>query len=246
MPLVEEFERTGAWLFRWRSYLPLVLVVLLVVSLGSYTYPKGSHGLDRVWEVICIAISFSGVAFRALTAGYAPRGTSERCTRRQVAAELNTSGVYSMVRHPLYFGNFLIALGVFSFLRIWWLVLIYGLVFALYYERIMFAEEKFLREKFGDAYRSWAGVTPAFLPNPRKWRSPNLPFSWKAVLRREYRTPLYLVATMFVLELLTDLRAERRLVLDVMWISLFAGSLVFFLVIRLIQKRTRCLEVEGH
>lgn len=246
MPLAEEFERSGAWLFRRRSYLPLALVVLLVVSLKTYTYPNGGHALDLAWEILCMAVSFAGVAVRVLTAGYAPRGTSERCTRRQIAAELNISGVYAIVRHPLYFGNFLIALGVFSFLRIWWLVLIYGLIFCLYYERIMFAEEKFLREKFGEAFMAWAATTPAFLPDPRKWKSPDLSFSWKAVLRREYRTPFYIIATMFALEVLTDLRVNHRLGFDLLWALLFVGALMFFLVIRFIQKRTKCLEVEGH
>jgi protein-S-isoprenylcysteine O-methyltransferase Ste14 len=152
MPLVEEFERSGTWLFRWRSYLPLVAVGLFLVALRGYVYPGGNQLADRLWEIACIAVSLLGLAVRALTAGYAPRGTSERCTRRQIAAQLNTKGPYSVVRHPLYFGNSLLGLGVFSFFQNWWLVATYVLVFTIYYERIMFAEEKFLRDAFGEEY----------------------------------------------------------------------------------------------
>ena len=62
---------------------------------------------------------------------------------------LNTSGLYSVVRHPLYLGNYLMWLGVALFSRTWWAPVIVSLVFWLYYERIMFAEEEFLRRQFG-------------------------------------------------------------------------------------------------
>jgi len=246
MPLAEEFERSGIWLFRWRSYLPIATVALLLGSLNQFNYPNGSHALDRAWEVFCILLSFAGLGVRVLTAGFAPKGTSERNSRRHLAERLNTTGMYSLVRHPLYLGNFLIALGVFSFMRVWWLIVIYALVFALYYERIMFAEEKFLREKFGEEYLAWATRTPAFLPRRWRWQAPDLTFSWKAVLRREYRTPLYIVAVMFLLELATDFRVERRFVMDLLWISLLLISFGLFAVVRVLQKKTCFLEVEGH
>ena len=69
---------------------------------------------------------------------------------------------------------------------VWWLPVIYVLAFWLYYERIMFAEESFLRQKFGETYQQWAATTPAFLPRFSQWRKPSLPFSWLNVLRREY------------------------------------------------------------
>ena len=47
-----------------------------------------------------------------------------------------------------------------------------GLVFWLYYERIMLAEEEFLRARYGKAFDDWAARTPAFLPNFRHWVPP--------------------------------------------------------------------------
>ncbi|MGB8874133.1 MAG: hypothetical protein WCC75_12145, partial [Desulfobaccales bacterium] len=44
--------------------------------------------------------------------GLPPRGTSGRNTQGQVAETLNTTGIYSLVRNPLYLGNFLIWLGL--------------------------------------------------------------------------------------------------------------------------------------
>lgn len=53
--------------------------------------------------------------------------------------------MYSIVRNPLYLGNFLMVLRVVLVLRVWWLSLLYLLVFTIYYERIIFAEEMFLK-----------------------------------------------------------------------------------------------------
>ena len=96
--------------------------------------------------------------------GFVPKDTSQRNTGRPQAAALNTTGLYSLVRHPLYVGNYLMWLGVALFTGAWWAPVIVSLVFWLYYERIMFAEEEFLRRRFGGDYTAWASTVPAFLP----------------------------------------------------------------------------------
>ncbi len=58
-----------------------------------------------------MVISFFGLALRVIVVGHAPYGTSGRNTREQVADTLNTTGMYSIVRHPLYLANYLIILG---------------------------------------------------------------------------------------------------------------------------------------
>ena len=145
----EEFERTGQWLFRWRSYLPLLLIALFLIAFRDFKYPFGSHGWDYLWEIFCLSVSMLGIAVRALTVGFIPKGTSGRNTKGQVAEDLNTTGMYSLVRNPLYLGNFIIWLGISLFVRLWWFSLIVILIFGIYYERIIFAEEEFLRHKYG-------------------------------------------------------------------------------------------------
>ena len=44
---IEEFELEGQWLFRWRSYLPLVMVAVMFGGLEYFDYPYGSHLLDQ-------------------------------------------------------------------------------------------------------------------------------------------------------------------------------------------------------
>jgi hypothetical protein len=103
-----------------------------------------------------------------------------------------------VVRHPLYLGNFLMWLGVSLVPRCWWFTALTVLIFWLYYERIMFAEEGFLEECFGEDYRRWAAATPAFIPKFHTWVKPALPFSLRAAVAREY-SGLFAVIAVFTL-----------------------------------------------
>lgn len=241
MPMIETMEREGSWLFRWRSYLPLLVVVLLPAALPGFHYPFGSHLYDQLWEVICLAVAFLGLGLRVLTVGYAPRRTSGRNTSKQVAETLNTEGAYSVVRNPLYLGNFFVGLGAALLLRTWWLSLIYALLFMLYYERIIFAEEMFLRKKFGQAFLDWAARTPAFLPRLDRWRKPSRRFNLRRVLRREHQTLLGIILVFFAIELICEWRMGQPPLRDLLWNVIGLAGLTFSLIIRLLRSLTNIL-----
>jgi protein-S-isoprenylcysteine O-methyltransferase Ste14 len=185
MPLIEEFERSGVWLFRWRSYLPFVFLPLIFLAATRYPTIEANPSLHLAWGIFSLGVSLLGLFVRCHSVGHAAEGTSGRNTKKQIAESLNTSGFYSVLRHPLYFGNFLIALGIVMHSLSPWLIAIYVMSFALYYERIMFTEEAFLRQKFGREFIRWANRTPAFVPRIRRWRSAELPMNWPKVIRAE-------------------------------------------------------------
>lgn len=142
MALIEEMERSGNWLFRRRSFLPLVLfaAAIPVVYLSVPCCQDGRFEATWFWAG-CLSVSFLGQIIRAITLGYTPRGTSGRNTKEgQVAETLNTRGIYSTVRHPLYVGNFFMWMGIVLFADSPWFSIVVALAFWLYYERIMFAE----------------------------------------------------------------------------------------------------------
>jgi protein-S-isoprenylcysteine O-methyltransferase Ste14 len=245
MALREEFESTGNWLFRWRSYLPLALIGVFLLALREYEYPGHSENLHHLWTVLCLLVSFIGLGIRVFTIGYTPRGTSGRNTKKQVADTLNTTGIYSIVRNPLYLGNFFMGLGIALFAYLWWLTLIYILVFWLYYERIIFAEEAYLRNKFGDEYLEWANKTPVFIPTFSQYRKSNLPFSLRNVLRREYNGFFAVIIVLFILETVGEVFAEGRLEFDLGWIFLLGIGFIVWLTLRTLKKYTTILNVEG-
>jgi protein-S-isoprenylcysteine O-methyltransferase Ste14 len=245
MALREEFERQGKWLFRWRSYLPLFLIGLMLIGMRHFEYPWHSHLLDQLWEILCIIIAFFGLVIRALTIGYTPKNTSGRNTSQQIADTLNTTGMYSIVRHPLYVGNFFCWIGISMFVRVWWINIITILIFWLYYERIIFTEEEFLRRKFGEQFEEWAKKTPAFLPRISSWISPPLPFSFKNVLKREYSGLFAVIASFTVLEIIGDIIAEGKFELDIMWMIVFFVALIISIILRILKKKTKFLHIDG-
>lgn len=245
MPLREDFEREGNWLFRWRSYLPLLMIGVFLAGMKYYNYPGYSKQWDDIWEMICMAVAFFGEGIRIYTAGYVPAGTSGRNTRGQAANVLNTTGTYSILRHPLYMGNFLVILGISMFFCLWWMILICVLVFWLYYERIIFAEEEFLRRKFGGAYLEWAAKTPAFSPRLKNWKKPNLPFSLKTALKREYSGIMSIIAAFTFLEVIGDIFIKGRFRLDLVWSIIFSAGVIFYFIVRFLKKRTKILYVDG-
>jgi protein-S-isoprenylcysteine O-methyltransferase Ste14 len=245
MSMIKELETTGKWLFRWRSYLPLILIVIIVTSVNHFSYPFQSHLLDQLWEVVCLLFGLFGLAIRALTSGFVPRNTSGRNTAHQVADTLNTTGMYSVVRNPLYLGNFFMGLAIALFLRVWWVPLIYILIFALYYERIIFAEEMFLSRKFGEEFLTWASKTPAFFPRISQWRKPELPFSFRIVLRSEYQSFYGLIIALFAFEQGLELYLGHGFHIDIMWEWIITVSTCLYIVVRILHLKTKLLRVEG-
>jgi len=246
MALVHEFENSGNWLFKRRSWLPLFFLAggLLMMFLGN----RQAVIFDLRDEMIFLGVSILGEIIRILTVGYAPRNTSGRnTTAGQVADELNTTGIYSIVRHPLYVGNFFMWLGPVLFLRSVWFTVVFGLVYWLYYERIMFAEEQFLRRKFGEAYDNWSKGVKAFLPFRVKFIRPKLGFSPRNVLKREYNSFVNIFVVFAALDIFRNLllKSPGTKFITPVWMWLLIGAAGIWLIVRSIHKFTRWLEVEG-
>jgi protein-S-isoprenylcysteine O-methyltransferase Ste14 len=248
MALIEEMDRAGSWLFRWRSFMPLALYIMAaaVISIGQDNHLE--H-FNMTWAVVCVSISMFGQFIRAITVGHTPKGTSGRNTKEgQVAEVLNTKGIYSIVRHPLYLGNYFMWLGIIIYVGNWWFAIVCSLLYWLYYERIMFTEEYFLRNKFGQTYLNWSAKVPAFWPSLTRWESSDAEFSMRNVLKREYGgffavfLSLTLVDVMknFVRYSYYDLR-----LIDLFWLYALAISGVIFLVLRSLKKYTKVLNVQG-
>ena len=190
MALQEEFEKQGVWLFRYRGVIPLVFLFIgAALFVRTEMYPEifflKETPYEIYYEMFCLFISLFGLYIRIYTVGHTPVNTSGRNTEKQVADTLNTTGIYSIVRHPLYLGNFFMWLGPAFLTGNIWFVVAFCLFYWIYYERIMFAEEQFLRRSFGEIYTDWAKNVPAFIPSFKNFKKPGLPFSWKKVLKKE-------------------------------------------------------------
>jgi hypothetical protein len=136
-------------------------------------------------------------------------------------------------------------LGIALFPFVWWMPVIYTLSFALYYERIMVAEEDFISGKFGEDFERWSEVTPGFFPAFSKWDSPSLEFSFKNILRREYSSLFALVLCFSILDLIGNYLVEQRFYLVPVWNNLFWITLAVYLILRTLKRHTTMLDVKG-
>ena len=244
MALVHEFEKTGNWLFKRRSWLPGLLIVSGLVLM--YYVNRQAILFSTEEELIYLGISLFGQIIRVFTVGFAPQNTSGRNTSDgQIADELNVTGIYSLLRHPLYLGNYFMWLGPSLFLRSAWFSVVFSLVYWLYYERIMFAEEQFLRRKFGDAYDKWSETVRAFIPDFSRYISPKLTFSLRNVLKREYNSFVNIFVIFALLDLVRNYFISEKIFLTSMWAYLLIGAVLIWIILRTIHKKTRWLVVEG-
>ncbi|MGE3275340.1 MAG: isoprenylcysteine carboxylmethyltransferase family protein [Vicinamibacterales bacterium] len=248
MRLAERAVAQGQWCFRHRGFLPLLLLPLAVLAMPESVAIERAvgEGWHDVWTACCLVLALAGLALRAYAVGYAPDGTSGRDTRAQRAEVLNTTGLYSVVRHPLYVGNSLAMFAIVLSLMVPWLALVTALLLWLYHERIMLAEEQFLHQRFGPVFEEWAARTPAVWPAWSLWTPARRAFSWRRVLRSEFNGLLAIVAVITLFEGLTDIELDGRGLAgwareDWGWVLVLALATTLFLVLVTVKKRTRWL-----
>ena len=242
MLLRDELEKEGNFIFRWRGWIAFFILPIFAIAMvggKSFGQPLG------LYTVGCLALSFLGLAMRCFTVGFVPKGTSGRNKLRQEAEALNTTGMYSVVRHPLYLGNFTIFLGVVLFMRNFWVVIVSVLLAWLYFERMMIAEDGFLEKKFGEIYRRWADRTPTFIPNFKLWSSPDRRFSARTVLRREYSGFFAIILTYSILDSIGSLFSGGTFRIQQHWKYLLLFGAIFYIVVFVLKKKTRILDEPG-
>ena len=245
MALFQSIEKQGNFLFKYRGQFPILLFFLVIPFIYSTDY----HLLNEKYNIfllyISVVLSIVGFLIRFYTIGTTTSGTSGRNTKKQIASILNTKGIYSIIRHPLYLGNYLIWLGIAVSTFNFCFIVIISLLFWLYYERIIFAEERFLEKKFGDIYLNWSNSLPAFFPISFNFKKSDIPFSFVTVLRREYSGVLAAVIGFIFIEIF-----KNYFVYDAWIISSF--SLYFLIIIfivvfilRSLKHYTNILKEEG-
>ena len=230
MVLVKDFEKQGNFLFRYRGQFPVLLFLLSVPFLYWTDTSTLSDFSQGIYFYSAVMLSLLGFCVRAYTVGTSPIGTSGRNTKQQKAFSLNTTGIYSVVRHPLYLGNYFMWIGIVVFTYNPCFIIVVSLLFWIYYERIMYAEERFLERKFGEEYMSWSSSIPAFFPNLKLYKPSIIPFSLKTVLRREYSGVLATVIGFVYVRgnslLLQCWRMVYKFIISLFVISSFCYSIV--------------------
>ncbi|MDQ3082416.1 MAG: isoprenylcysteine carboxylmethyltransferase family protein [Gemmatimonadota bacterium] len=163
--------RIGAFLFKYRTWLPILFLGVPLIAPGETTVAS--------WVIGGTLIGI-GEFFRL--AGVAAAGTATRRRSRNVQ-RLVTYGIFSWSRNPLYNGNFLVWMGFVVISGVVWFLPFAVLLFALEYSFIVRYEEGVLESTFGREYLVYKNCTPRWLPAkpdekvtgkhdwPQAWRS---------------------------------------------------------------------------
>ena len=223
------FENSGNQLFKYRGQIPIVLVLIAIIVI--YRYPNSTifslfFG-KKMTFFITVSFIFSGHLIRALVVATRGIHTSGKNRDQQVAHQLTNTGIYSMVRHPLYLGNLIIWIGVFCWLGNVWFLLMGLVFFVLLYFPIMRIENDFLADKFGEKYHEWSIKTPLFLPNPLLYKRPTNPFSFKMVWKNEYPGIVSSLSSLWFVSLLRLMFTEEKLTISIT-LLLFALAIALF------------------
>jgi len=140
-----------------------IILFGVVLSTGflfrlPFLYPESVFS-DDILDFIGLLVTLFGTLIRMSARGHKKvQSPDGRC--------LVTTGPYSIVRHPMYWGTFLISRGFILILWPWWALFIWACLFYLRFKSVIIKEENHLQERFGDAYESYAEMIPAIFP---KW-----------------------------------------------------------------------------
>ena len=241
MALQEDMRQQGNWLFKNRSYLPLFILViglaLYILKEFNLNFILGQETTyEFIYNFICLGIGLLGLYIRFHVVGYAAENTSGKNTAEQKADTVNSTGFYSIVRHPLYLGNFLMWLSAAMLIANIWFILVFCLVYWVYYERIMYAEEAYLRDKFGDSYLNWANTVPTFFPRCKNYRKPSLPFNWMKAIKSEKNSFAALTLIFCLFDIIGQIITQRYS-FNYVFIGLSIFSLLMYVVIKILKVR---------
>lgn len=85
---------------------------------------------------------------------------------------LTTSGPYSVVRNPLYLGNFLGTVGFCFAIEQPVVALLTGALFFAAYSAVVDREERDLARLFGEPYRAYLAAVPRWIPSWSRYSEP--------------------------------------------------------------------------
>lgn len=187
--------KIGELLFRLRDYTPIPFVIMMIIfpSTTVQSLVMGT-ALMLVGEFIRIK-------------GVSHIGGVSRTRSYSTGKKLITSGPFSIVRNPLYIGNFFLSLGLILIANVHPLfTLLFVAGFILQYIPIVRWEESNLKQVFGREYEDYMKTVPRWIPklkNSEPHPEPIKP-DYASALKSEKNTLAAAVILYFVLLLRSD------------------------------------------
>ncbi len=232
MLLKDKLTEAGDFCFRHRTlqYIPYLVVIIAGINLIN------RYDVSFSYELGCFLVVMTGIFARIYTIGYASDNTSGRNRKEQIADSLNTAGMYSIVRNPLYLGNFLILLGIIMLSGCYQIIIANSLLMIIFYCLIILKEEDFLVSKFGSVYTNWADKTNCIIPSLKNYIKPANVFSLKKVIYNEHDTWMSTLICFIGLIILKGFMQTGKIFLSNFWIYISITAVIIWAVCKFLKK----------
>ena len=154
----------GEFKFGDLGQLLFFLVFLLIWIADSFFLKFSVVSLDLRWMIFRIPL---GVGILTISLWLARSGLEVVFGEVREEPHVIQSGVFGIVRHPIYLGAILFYMGLLVFSFSLAAVVVWILVIGFYYYLCRY-EEKLLIDRFGDEYRTYMQKVPLLFPYPKR------------------------------------------------------------------------------
>jgi protein-S-isoprenylcysteine O-methyltransferase Ste14 len=186
---------------KWERYLQIVLLICAAAAIwrsGADLQNGWGKLPEEIWEAASLAFIIMGVALRLVAFGFVDENAP--------SVMLQTSGVYSIVRHPVLMSDALIAAGLMFGTQVWWFIALGAVVLPAYYWLAVRTRDEETARHLGAIVAWWRAETPAFSTDLSRWDSGRTVFLLRTALERALPSMLVSSALALALEVLHDLR----------------------------------------
>lgn len=152
---------------------------------------------------------------------------------------LTTSGPYAFVRHPLYIGTTIIAIGFAIIFNSSYLGIAFIIMLAAIYYRTIRKEEKDLEAKFQQEYLDYKRSVPSILPRVSPYRKgQKWVFSLERLIRsKEHKAALGCIMLIIIVHIKEEFIVEREQIDAQIWYLIIC--VIVFGIIELIEAAAR-------
>jgi len=154
-----------------------ILSFIIILTGFIYLFPRcypASLLVDNIMDVLGVMFLLKGTLLRMISRGhkkfYSEKGDA-----------LVTSGIYSVIRNPMYLGSFYTGVGFVFIVWPWWAVIIFAYLFYLRFRVQILKEEEHLEKLFGAEYLKYCKDVPRIFPSIKKFNKVKLKdiINWK-------------------------------------------------------------------
>ena len=146
-------QRTAALISRYRLSLSFFILLAMLIEWSRHWRPHSLFSLLDWEHPAGLVLLVAGAALRSWAAGVIRKHE-----------DLTSEGPYALVRHPLYLGSFLMAVGVVEILEDRIALAMVLTMIPTIYASVIQREERALAERFGLAWVRYAERTAVLIP----------------------------------------------------------------------------------